>query len=406
MIDRLSPFARNVALAVVFVLLAWFCWSVRSVLNPLILGYLLAFVLHPLVLRLERQGWSRRAAVNLIFSLFAVAMMLLGLVVFVQGRGLVREITAEQGLGARVSLRIDEAFEKYKDEINWAVRLFHKEPPVTDGVVPPDDPELRSADDFRRFIAEAWRDWLKEGNAVETGTQAAGIAATFVKKIFGNILAFLGLLVLLPIYTWFLLFELERIHGFVQRYLPRGERDRMVKIGTQIGEVLANFFRGRLLVCLCKGSVLSIGLWIAGVDYAVFLGLGTGFLTLIPFVGGLIGFVMATLIALLEYELGDALLRTGIVFAFAEALENYFLIPKILGDSLGLHPVVVIFALLAGGASLGMLGLLIALPLAASLVILGREYLLPVMADLADRDERRERPREGGDDPGREKPRK
>jgi predicted PurR-regulated permease PerM len=195
------------------------------------------------------------------------------------------------------------------------------------------------------------------------------------------------LLILLPIYTYFLLFELERIHRFVTRYLPLRHRARLVKIGAQIGEVLANFFRGRLLVCLCKGSFLAIGLWLAGVKYALLLGMGTGFLSLIPFVGSTIGFVMALLVALLEHSLVGALLRAGIVFGAAEVFENYLLLPKILGDSLGLHPVVVIFALMAGGASLGMFGLLIALPLAASLVIVGRELLLPVLADLADKED-------------------
>jgi predicted PurR-regulated permease PerM len=146
-------------------------------------------------------------------------------------------------------------------------------------------------------------------------------------------------------------------------------------------------------VCLCKGSFLAIGLWLSGVQYPVLIGLGTGFLTLIPFVGSLVGFVVALLFAFLDYEVLSALLRAGIVFLLAELLENYVLIPKILGDSLGLHPIVVICSLLAGVAALGMFGLLIALPLAASLVILAREFVLPVLADLADQD--RGEPSEG-----------
>jgi predicted PurR-regulated permease PerM len=169
--------------------------------------------------------------------------------------------------------------------------------------------------------------------------------------------------------------------------MPRRDRERITRIGRQIGEVLANFFRGRLLVCVAKGSFLALGLAIAGVDYALLLGLGTGFLSLIPFVGSMIGFIMALLVALIEHSVGGAVLRTGIVFLAAEGLENYILIPKIMGDSLGLHPIVVIFAIMAGGAALGMFGLLIALPLTASLVILAREFLLPVLAELADRDE-------------------
>ncbi len=402
MIDRLTPAARNAALVVLFLLLGWFLWSVRAVLNPLILGYLLAFVVHPLVLALERRGWKRRSAVNLIFSGFALAITLVGLGVFFQARSFAREIVAEDGLGATVRMRIDQALEENREQINWALKLFPTDvkeqkhetsPPGTEtgsetAAVPPR--EFHS-EDLTRMLSDWWGNWLTEERAAQAGEVGLGAARgafIFLQRVFGSFMAFLGLMVLLPIYTYFLLFELERIHGFVQRYLPQRERARLVKIGTQIGEVLANFFRGRLLVCVAKGLFLTIGLWIAGVDYALLLGMGTGFLSLIPFVGSLIGFVFALLVGMLEHSLGGALLRVGIVFLAAEGFENYFLIPKILGDSLGLHPVIVIFAIMAGGASLGMFGLLIALPLAASLVILGRELLLPVLADLADREER------------------
>ncbi len=210
-----------------------------------------------------------------------------------------------------------------------------------------------------------------------------------LKGVFGSVLEFLGLLVLLPIYTWFLLFELERIHSFIARYLPRRDRERIVRIAGQVGEVLATFFRGRLLVCLVKGGILALGLWIAGIDFALLLGLGTGFLSLVPFVGSFVGFVLALLVGLLEFEVVTALWHVGLVFFAAEMIENYLLLPRILGESLGLHPVVVIFALMAGASAMGMFGLLIALPLTATIVILCREFLLPVLADIADKDGKR-----------------
>jgi predicted PurR-regulated permease PerM len=388
-IDRFSPLARNLALASLFALLGWFCWIVRSVLNPLILAYLLAFILHPLVLTLERRGWKRRSAVNLIFGVFLVGITLLGFVVVQQGRGMYRELTAEKGLSEQVRMRIDEFLAKNQKEIDWTLRTFNKERtdnPSATGEVLIASGQLRSYEDLQQFLQKALDDWLEGPQAAEAGKQTASVALPLLKNAFGGVMAFLGLLVLLPIYTWFLLFELERIHGFLQRYLPSRERGRLVKIGTQIGEVLSNFFRGRLLVCLCKGSVLAIGLWALGIRYPVLIGLGTGFLTLIPFIGSLVGFTVALLFGFLDYEVVESLWRAGLIFLAAELLENYFLIPKILGDSLGLHPIVVIFSLLAGAASLGMFGLLIALPLAASLVILAREFVLPVLADLADQD--------------------
>jgi predicted PurR-regulated permease PerM len=99
-----------------------------------------------------------------------------------------------------------------------------------------------------------------------------------------------------------------------------------------------------------------------------------------------VGFLGASLIGIVEHGVLGSLVRTGIVFGLGELLEGYVLIPKVLGDSLGLHPLVVLFAILAGGAALGMFGILIALPLTASLVILAREFLLPALQQFADED--------------------
>ncbi len=402
MIERLPSTWRTLALVALALLVGWFSWTVRSVLNPLILGYLLAFVLHPMVLKLERKGWKRKRAVNVIFGAFAALLMAIGLVVFFQGRGLARELASEQGLGAKVTQRIDEALEKYKPQIQWVIEHLPRDrnkldskdgaaqPPAGEGV----PQELRAAD-----LTKMFRDWWDEYFTPERTESAGRMASTalgagfgVLKGVFGSVMEFFGLLILLPIYTWFLLFELERIHSFVARYLPRRDRERIVRIGGQVGEVLANFFRGRLLVCLIKGAILAVGLWIAGVDFALLLGLGTGFLSLIPFVGSFLGFVLALLVGLLEFEVGTALWHVGLVFFAAEMIENYLLLPRILGESLGLHPVVVIFALMAGASSMGMFGLLIALPLTATIVILCREFLLPVLAQMADKD----RPRADG----------
>lgn len=394
MIDRLSPLARNIALAVLVVLSGWFLWSVRAVLNPLILGYLLAFVLHPLVLKLEKRGWRRQRAVNFIFFSAAVLFSLLALTVWWQGRGLATELVSEEGLGSKVRVRLEQALHEHREEIDWIVRFLPSQP-ESETAAPGTEQDL-TADRLLQMVREWWASWLtdeQQQQAASLGLRAAGSAYQIVQNVFGSVFALLGLLILLPIYTYFLLFELERIHRFVQRYMPNRDRERLTRIGGQIGEVLANFFRGRLLVCLAKGVFLTIGLWIAGVEYALLIGMGTGFLTLIPFVGSVVGFALALAVSMIEHSVVSSLVRVGIVFMAGEALENYVLLPKILGNSLGLHPIVVLFSLMAGAASMGMFGLLIALPLTATIVILAREFVLPVLAQLADQDGRPERPR-------------
>ncbi len=390
MIDRLSPPARKVALIVIVALSVWFLWSVRSVLNPLILGYLAAFILHPLVLSLERRGWRRRRAVNVIFTAFAVAFTLLLLAVWWQGRGLAAELVSDEGLGHKVRVRVEQALEEHKEAVEWIMQLA----PASLGVEAEPGtrpPEALTFERLVQILREQWNSWLTEeqqGQAVMVGLSAASGLRQVLVGLFGSLMAFLALLILLPIYTYFLLFELERIHAFVARYLPRNDRERLVRIGRQIGEVLANFFRGRLLVCLVKGLFLTVGLALSGVDYAILIGMGTGFLTLIPFVGSAVGFVLALAVAMIEHSVAASVVRVGIVFVAAEALENYVLLPKILGNSLGLHPIVVLFSLMAGAASMGMFGLILALPLTATIVILAREFLLPTLRQMADNDGR------------------
>lgn len=393
MLERLSPTKRNLALAALGLLVVWFSWTVRTVLNPVILGYLLAFVLNPMVQALERRGWGRRAAANLIFLAFFVGASLIGLVVFWQARALVRDVSESDFL--------QRAWERVEEE---AGSFLGREEDVEadaegDVVGEPSEEEVASTPEKKEaaLMARILRELQKE----ETQQRAiAGATAVwpYVSSFFGSVVALITLLILLPVYAYFLLFELDRIHSFVYRYIPRREKERFARIGRQVGEVLAHFFRGRLLICVLKGAVITVGLLIVQVPYAVFLGMGSGFLALIPFVGPLIGFVAAFLMAAFPPGTGGvveseaaawvpiawAAARTGAVFVIGELLEGYVFLPKVLGDSLGLHPVVVLASVFIGGAALGMFGFLIAIPLTAALVILGREMVLPALADFAD----------------------
>ena len=416
MLDRLTPQRRNWALAGLGVLVLWFAWTIRDVLNPLVLGYLLAFIVHPAVVRLEARGWSRRAAVNLIFAGTAVVITMFLYSVVVQGTDLVGRLSRSE-----VWERLDQASAQWASELEeWSPGLFDDEgEPDPDAQeqaestdAPPDPGEElgdeRSAGERLATKREAlpvepdgeqgsgWVAMLRSYFRSLTAEQAAGAGKVALQGVggvwsrlrsWGGSLMGLGmLLVLLPMYTYFLLFELGRIHGFVRRYIPARERERVSRIGAQIGEVISSFFRGRLVVCFLKGAILTTGLVLAGVDYALLLGMGSGFLSLIPFVGPFIGFAIALLIGMTMPggSMTVLFLKLAAVFVVAELIEGYVLVPKVLGDSLGLHPVVVLVSIFAGGAALGMFGFLIALPLTAAIVILVRELVLPALADFAD----------------------
>ena len=378
MFERLSPTRRNWLLALLGVGLLWFAWTVRWVLNPLIAAYFLAYVVHPMVMRLQRRGWTRRKAVNTIFITAAVIATLVSTGIGFQAVQYGREVQSKAWLRVQTA-KLNAFIEDHDKSVRWTADAL--------GMEFAGDEQI-DVGGILEGLHEQWQQSLEPGTEDEAVPQPAKRAIASLWRLFGSVMALGSFIVLLPIYTYFLLFELERIHAFVRRYLPRRDRARMSMVGRKIGAVLSNFFRGRLLICLLKGVLISFGLGVLGVKYALLLGMGAGFMALVPFAGPLLSFLLAFVLALQQGELDlvGAAWRTGLVFAVAEVVEGYVLIPKILGESLGLHPVVVLLSVFVGGAAFGMFGVLIALPVAASLVILFREFVLPALARFADED--------------------
>jgi predicted PurR-regulated permease PerM len=377
----LSPRTRNVLLGALAALGLYFAWTVRSVLNPLLAAYFLAFVLHPLVLRLQNYGWSRKRAVNTIFVI-ALGAFAVGSAALLVQAATYTQLVATPAWQERQVERLDGFLLRHQEEVAWTLDALGL--PVEEGEAPT---AAGLYADLRAELAPA------PGEGEPAGEEGSPVMQLALRA-FGSLLALVSFVVLLPIYTYFLLFELERIHAFVRRYLPRAEREHISRVGLQIGEVIGNFFRGRLAVCLAKGLFIAAGLALCGVQYALLLGMVAGAAALIPFAGPLLAYLMGLAFALQqgpgpstpELDLFEALWRTGAVYLLAEGLEGYYLVPKILGESLGLHPVVVLVSIFAGGAAFGMFGILLALPVTASLVIVMREFVLPELARLADRE--------------------
>jgi predicted PurR-regulated permease PerM len=374
MLERLSPARRNLALAALAALSLWFAWQIRSVLNPLLVGYLAAFVVHPLVVRIEKRGFSRRTAVNLTFASGFLLATGLGLGVFFQVRALAVEVyrsaTINPAQGEQEAAEPNPAFleslQLRLDEFSASLQKVGIElGPL-------------KVQDLPKLLQE------HGGQAAGAGLSAAGQGVRFLWGFLGRGVELGAFLILVPLYAYYFLFELGRLHGFLGRHLPRRDRARIQRVGTRIGGVVASFFRGRLSVALLKGLCLSLGLWVAGIDYALFFGMLTGILSIVPFLGSLAGFFLATTFGVIEHGVLGSLGRTAAVFLAGEMLENYVLIPRILGNELGLHPMVVIASILAGGAAFGMLGVLVALPVVASTVILVEEFVLPALRAFAE----------------------
>lgn len=374
MSDERASTRRRWALFALFAALVWFSWTVRAVLNPILCAYLLAYVLNPLVARLERRGFSRRTAVGVIFTLFALSLVVVSLGVAVQARDLWVDMAQQGGVLDRIDARLQQGIDQGIAQLaRW-------------GVLDAGALETGERPPLREIVARLgalWSGDVDVGKAGQVGLQAASGALGFVRGFFGSLLSLATLVFLLPIYTYFLMFELGRIHDFVLRYVPARDRGRVVSIATQIGAMLSAFLRGRMVVSLLKGAFVGVGLALLGVPYALLLGLVAAVLSLVPVLGPLVAFLLGFGLSLLRYDLGEALWRSGAIYLAAEFLEGYVLTPKILGDSLGLHPVVVLASLMIGGAALGLFGLLLALPLAATAIILTRELVLPALAKAA-----------------------
>jgi len=416
MLERLDKTKRNIGLAAVAALLLWGGWTVRSVLNPLILGYLFAYILRPSVKGLENRGLGRREAVNVIFTAFAAVMTVTVLGVAFQAQQATERLMAASRSGhdpfAVAEARIDEVLEGASD---WLHDMFGEDEPGQDGPPPQGGaPPGGSFSELPRELAplavgdaparypgpaepeadgptlrKLLRSWSAEFTAkVGDGGSSALVVwlLALLSNLFGGALSIFAFLTLLPVYTYFLLFELERIHGFVHDHLPKRERERVSRVAMAIGAVLASFFRGRLLICFLKGAVITVGLMVAGVPHPFLLGMLSGFMALIPFAGPFLSFLLAFFVGLQRMEPLEAVLWIAPIYVVAEAFEGYVLIPKILGDSLGLHPVVILLAVFVGGSALGLFGFLIAVPLAATLIILFREFVMPALEEFAEED--------------------
>jgi predicted PurR-regulated permease PerM len=186
------------------------------------------------------------------------------------------------------------------------------------------------------------------------------------------ILGWVANLVLIPVVTFYLMRDWDLLIDGIHDLLPRNLVDRISTLASEIDDVLGAFMRGQLMVMTALGIIYSIGLGLVGLDIAFLIGMGAGLLSIIPYLGSIVGLAVAAGVALFQFHDVFHLLMVLIVFGGGQMAEGMFLTPRLVGDRIGLHPVVVIFAVLAGGQLFGFLGILLALPAAAALnVVVG-----------------------------------
>ena len=201
---------------------------------------------------------------------------------------------------------------------------------------------------------------------------AGGLFGDVLKSAGSRGLALIGVvanILLLPVVLFYLLRDWDGFLASISQLIPRDWSDKMLEIAKEIDQVLAEFLRGQLAVMLAMSAFYVLGLWLAGLNMALPIGLVAGLLGFVPYLGIATGIVLALLVAALQFTSFSQLIPVLLVFGIGQLLEGMLLTPKLVGNRIGLHPVVVIFALLAGGQLFDFAGVLLALPVSAAIAV-------------------------------------
>ena len=325
-------------------------WVLRPVFAVLAASAGLAYILDPLVDWLEARGMSREGGIGVLFlSLFTTALITLLLLVpsfVVQGKD------AIDGL-APFFIGLDE---QLAPTLTWVKEKTGYDIPVDLSDIQSTLPAL-IADNTARL--QAWGSSLLHGLL----TQGIGLLNAIIN------------LTLMPIFIYYLLRDWDRMVAAIGQLVPKRYLSRVGRVATEVDERLGAFVRGQITVCLALAVLYSLGLLLVGIDLAIPVGVLSGLLFIVPYLGTAVGIVLGTLLALMKFGFSTKVLAVLVVFAIVQGIEGYLLTPRIVGDKVGLHPLVVMIALIVGGSLLGIWGMLLAIPITAVLSVLGSEYL-------------------------------
>jgi predicted PurR-regulated permease PerM len=304
-----------------------------SMLLPFVAGMAIAYLLDPVCDRLEVMGASRTLATSLVTLVFVILFLLV----------LVVLVPLLVGQGARLLTNMPD----YLDFLRTRLSL------VLNAVEMRVDADM--LEKFRSAVlgsADSVFSWLSQALV---GLLSGGVA----------VLNLVSLMVITPVVAFYLLRDWDRIVAQVDSWLPRDHADTIRDLARQVDETLSGFLRGQGTVCLALGVFYALGLTLAGLDFGLIVGMIAGIMSIMPYVGSIVGLLLSVGLALGQFESYTDVVIVAAVFFAGQMLEGYVLTPKMVGDKVGLHPVWLIFGLLAGGALFGFVGVLLAVPVAA-----------------------------------------
>ncbi len=318
----------------------WLLYLLAPVIAPFLAAAMLAYLCDPLVNRLSCR-LPRTAGVILVFAAMLTVLLILLLILV--------PLLQEQILAL---------IQRLPELITWVQQALLPSLGSILGV----EVETINLDLLRDTLMENWRNIGNVAGSVFVRISDSGQA----------IMAWLAYLVLIPVVTFYLLCDWDMLLANLRAMIPARYAKTVISLIVECDSVLSEFLRGQLLVMLALSVIYTTGLWLAGIEFALLIGMAAGLISFVPYLGSIIGICIAGTVAFMQYQDFTHVLYVFAVFGAGQAIEGMLLSPWLVGERIGLHPVAVIFAVLAGGQLFGFVGVLLALPVAAVCLVLLR----------------------------------
>ena len=338
----IATFYRRVQWSALTVGVLWVVWLLAPILSPFVIAVILGWLGDPMVDRLEARRISRNTAVILVFGAMTVVLLVVAVLLI-------------PVLEDQVMILVN-SLPGYRD---WFVGTALPWVEHRTGL------QILSWLDPERLFVLIREHWQSAGGAAST-------LLGYVSRSGFALLGWLANIVLLPVLSFFFLRDWDLIVGRIGLLVPRDHFDTVRRLALESNEVLGGFLRGQMLVMLILGLLYALGLWLVGLDLGILIGLLAGLLTFVPYLGPAFIVLFGGIAALVQIGDWQHLAGVGVVFAVGQLVESFVLTPMLVGDRIGLHPMAVIFAVMAGGTLFGFLGMLLALPVAAVVNVLLR----------------------------------
>lgn len=317
-------------------------YLLEPILTPFMAAAVIAYMLDPLVDKLSEVGYGNRQ----VGRTLATLLVMTGVILVVTGLLLII-IPLLQQQSTLIAQRLPLLLDHFHQQVEpWLLQQFGIRLNI-------------DRTDIQKLISEHWQ---TAGGMIGNVLLSAGQKGLSLIGMLANIL-------LLPVVLFYFLRDWDAMMAEIGDLIPRDWIGRVQTLCRDIDSVVAEFLRGQLSVMLSLCVFYSIGLWLVGLDMALSIGMIAGLLSFVPYLGFALAFIMAVLLALLQFASLPEVIPVLLVFGVGQFVESFFLTPILVGDRIGLHPVLVILALMAGGQLFGFAGVLLALPVSAAIAV-------------------------------------